>query len=78
MVRQGQAVAHPFDLSCVGTQPGPAALLARRGHDRRLLGRQHRPHRHRPELNLYDQNWPIWTYQPQLPPAKFVHNQISR
>ncbi len=25
-----------------------------------------------PELNLYDAHWPIWTYQAQLPPAKFV------
>jgi glucose-1-phosphate adenylyltransferase len=25
-----------------------------------------------PELDLYDQRWPIWTEQPQLPPAKFV------
>ena len=31
-----------------------------------------------PELNLYDQNWPILTYQPQLPPAKFVFNQDHR
>jgi glucose-1-phosphate adenylyltransferase len=31
-----------------------------------------------PLLNLYDTNWPIWTYQPQLPPAKFVHNQEDR
>jgi glucose-1-phosphate adenylyltransferase len=29
-------------------------------------------------LNLYDTNWPIWTYQQQLPPAKFVHNQPDR
>lgn len=27
-----------------------------------------------PELNLYDKEWPIWTYQEQLPPAKFVFN----
>jgi len=27
-----------------------------------------------PELNLYDQTWPILTYQAQLPPAKFVFN----
>ena len=27
-----------------------------------------------PQLDLYDTSWPIWTYQPQLPPAKFVHN----
>ena len=26
----------------------------------------------KPELNLYDRDWPIWTYQPQYPPAKFV------
>ncbi|MDH5614899.1 MAG: sugar phosphate nucleotidyltransferase, partial [Gammaproteobacteria bacterium] len=25
-----------------------------------------------PELNLYDRNWPFWTYQTQHPPAKFV------
>jgi glucose-1-phosphate adenylyltransferase len=25
-----------------------------------------------PELNLYDDNWPIWTHQEQLPPAKFI------
>jgi len=25
-----------------------------------------------PELNLYDSEWPIWTYQEQSPPAKFV------
>jgi len=28
-----------------------------------------------PDLNLYDRKWPIWTYQEQLPPAKFVFNQ---
>jgi len=26
-----------------------------------------------PELDLYDQEWPICTLQPQLPPAKFIH-----
>ena len=25
-----------------------------------------------PELNLYDREWPIWTFQEQQPPAKFV------
>ena len=25
-----------------------------------------------PALNIYDKEWPIWTYQEQLPPAKFV------
>jgi glucose-1-phosphate adenylyltransferase len=31
-----------------------------------------------PELNLYDQLWPIWTYQEQLPPAKFVFDDPHR
>jgi glucose-1-phosphate adenylyltransferase len=31
-----------------------------------------------PELNLYDQSWPIWTYQAQLPPAKFVFDDDNR
>lgn len=31
-----------------------------------------------PELNLYDSNWPIWTYQEQLPPAKFVFDDDNR
>jgi glucose-1-phosphate adenylyltransferase len=31
-----------------------------------------------PELNMYDTEWPIWTYQEQLPPAKFVFDQEER
>ncbi|MCB1763050.1 MAG: glucose-1-phosphate adenylyltransferase [Gammaproteobacteria bacterium] len=31
-----------------------------------------------PELNLYDSEWPILTYQGQLPPAKFVFNDDDR
>jgi glucose-1-phosphate adenylyltransferase len=31
-----------------------------------------------PELNLYDDKWPIWTYQEQLPPAKFVLDDPGR
>ena len=31
-----------------------------------------------PELNLYDSEWPIWTYQEQMPPAKFVFDDDNR
>ena len=31
-----------------------------------------------PELNLYDKAWPIWTYQEQSPPAKFVFDDPDR
>src|SRR5690606_36984259 len=31
-----------------------------------------------PELDLYDESWPIWTHQEQVPPAKFVFNDDNR
>jgi len=31
-----------------------------------------------PELNLYDRDWPIWTYQEQFPPAKFIFDDEDR
>ena len=32
----------------------------------------------KPELNIYDQDWPIWTYQIQQPPAKFILDEDGR
>jgi glucose-1-phosphate adenylyltransferase len=32
----------------------------------------------KPDLNLYDKTWPIWTYQAQTPPAKFVFDNDDR
>lgn len=31
-----------------------------------------------PELNLYDDSWPVWTYQDQTPAAKFVLDEEGR
>jgi glucose-1-phosphate adenylyltransferase len=31
-----------------------------------------------PELNLYDEEWPIWTHQEQIPPAKFIFDDDDR
>jgi len=31
-----------------------------------------------PELDLYDQKWPVWTNQEQLPPAKFAFDDDER
>nr|WHW29813.1 putative glucose-1-phosphate adenylyltransferase [uncultured bacterium] len=31
-----------------------------------------------PRLNLYDPDWPLWTYQEQSPPAKFVYDSDER
>lgn len=32
----------------------------------------------KPDLNLYNQRWPVWTYQPHLPPAKFVFDDTGK
>jgi glucose-1-phosphate adenylyltransferase len=77
-VRLGQAAAHPFGLSCVlnGESAEPywrdvGTVDAYWDANIDLTATE-------PKLNLYDRRWPIWTYQPQLPPAKFVHNQDDR
>ena len=31
-----------------------------------------------PALDLYDRDWPIWTYAEIVPPAKFVHDEPGR
>ena len=77
-VRRGHAVAHPFDLSCVGNKPGAQAYWRDVGTIDAYWDANIDLTATDPELNLYDRHWPIWTYQPQLPPAKFVHNQDDR
>ncbi|MGH8286758.1 MAG: glucose-1-phosphate adenylyltransferase [Steroidobacteraceae bacterium] len=32
----------------------------------------------KPELNIYDEDWPIWTHQVQQPPAKFILDEEGR
>ena len=73
-VKEGVAVAHPFGDSCVTTDPqhrhywrdvGTIDAYWEANIDLTAV---------EPTLDLYDTNWPIWTYQEQLPPAKFVFN----
>lgn len=78
MVRAGVAVAHPFEMSCVGTKPGLEPYWRDVGTIDAYWDANIDLTATDPLLNLYDTNWPIWTYQPQLPPAKFVHNADDR
>ena len=78
MVKAGVAVAHPFELSCVSGRPGLAPYWRDVGTIDAYWDANIDLTATEPLLNLYDTNWPIWTYQPQLPPAKFVHNQDDR
>ena len=77
-VRNGQASAHPFELSCVSTRHGEAPYWRDVGTIDAYWDANIDLTATDPLLNLYDKRWPIWTYQEQLPPAKFVHNQDDR
>jgi glucose-1-phosphate adenylyltransferase len=78
LVKAGKAVAHPFELSCVGGVPGQAPYWRDVGTIDAYWDANMDLTATEPLLNLYDTKWPIWTYQQQLPPAKFVHNQDDR
>jgi glucose-1-phosphate adenylyltransferase len=77
-VKEGCAVAHPFELSCVGQRQGFEPYWRDVGTIDAYWDANIDLTATDPLLNLYDTRWPIWTYQPQLPPAKFVHNADDR
>ena len=78
LVRNGQALAHPFSMSCVRTHPDDPPYWRDVGTIDAYWDANIDLTATVPMLDLYDTHWPIWTYQPQLPPAKFVHNQPDR
>lgn len=78
VVREGQALAHPFSMSCVRDGPEQQAYWRDVGTIDAYWSANIDLTATVPELNLYDTSWPIWTYQEQLPPAKFVHNMGDR
>lgn len=77
-VKAGRAAAHPFELSCVGRRMGSQPYWRDVGTIDAYWDANMDLTATDPFLNLYDTRWPIWTYQPQLPPAKFVHNAQDR
>ncbi|WP_042303072.1 glucose-1-phosphate adenylyltransferase [Paraburkholderia kururiensis] len=80
VVTQGEALAHPFSLSCVSTRsPDPSApAVEPYWRDVGTVDAYWSANLDLastiPALDLYDRNWPIWTHQEQLPPAKFVRD----
>ncbi len=77
-VLDGNAAAHPFDLSAVGTRRNEEPYWRDVGTVDAYWDANIDLTATDPKLNLYDTRWPIWTYQAQLPPAKFVHNEPGR
>ena len=77
LISRARVYAHRFAESCVGAKDGlnywrdVGTIDAYWEANMELT-------RVTPELNMYDVNWPIWTYQEQLPPAKFIFNDVGR
>jgi glucose-1-phosphate adenylyltransferase len=78
LVKHGKAVAHRFTESCVRSgseresywrDVGTLDAYWEANIDLTAI---------EPLLDLYDRDWPIWTYAEITPPAKFVHEEIGR
>ena len=78
LVRRGLAVAHSFDESCVKTTPEADSYWRDVGTIDSYWAANLDLVMPVPSLDIYDPNWPIWTYQQQLPPAKFVFDDDNR
>ncbi len=77
-VAEQQALAHPFSMSAVANPPYSRAYWRDVGTVDAYWSANLDLATTTPELNMYDKDWPIWTYQEQLPPAKFVHEEEGR
>jgi len=77
-VAEGQAQAHPFSMSCIPNPPHTEPYWRDVGTVDAFWAANLDLASTDPALNMYDRNWPIWTYQEQLPPAKFVHDLEGR
>ncbi|SFN11347.1 glucose-1-phosphate adenylyltransferase [Formivibrio citricus] len=73
-VSEGRAFAHPFSLSCVTSGDGSQCYWRDVGTVDAYWAANLDLASVMPELDVYDRSWPIWTYQEQLPPAKFVQD----
>jgi len=76
-VKRYRSYAHSFSDSCVG-DPGKPAYWRDVGTLDALWEANMDLVQVNPQLNLYDDSWPIWTWQPQSPPAKFVFDSDER
>jgi glucose-1-phosphate adenylyltransferase len=78
LVSRRLAVAHSFENSCVKTTPEAEAYWRDVGTIDSYWSANIDLVMPVPSLDIYDRNWPIWTYQQQLPPAKFVFDEDDR
>ncbi|HEY0885680.1 MAG TPA: glucose-1-phosphate adenylyltransferase [Ramlibacter sp.] len=72
VVREDNVLAHPLNLSSVPYETRDRPYWRDVGTVDAFWAANLDLASDMPELNIYDREWPIWTYQEQLPPAKFV------
>ncbi|MCJ8234498.1 glucose-1-phosphate adenylyltransferase [Aeromonas veronii] len=75
VVREGTAYAHPFGMSCVGCNAEKRPYWRDVGTVDSFWEANMDLASVTPELDIYDQDWPIWTSQTMTPPAKFVQDR---
>ncbi|PZX14803.1 glucose-1-phosphate adenylyltransferase [Celeribacter halophilus] len=77
IVSKGKAQAHRFTESCVRHPEAPAYW-----RDVGTIDAYWKANidltDFTPELDLWDRDWPIWTYSENTPPAKFIHDRPDR
>ncbi len=78
IVKHGTAVAHYFSRSCVRSRAEASAYWRDVGTLDSYWEANIDLTAIVPQLDLFDQNWPIWTFAEISPPAKFVHDQETR
>ncbi len=78
LVQHGKAVAHRFASSCVRSSSETQAYWRDVGTVDAYWDANIDLTDVVPALDLFDHDWPIWTYAEVTPPAKFVHNEAGR
>ena len=78
LVKGGKAVAHHFERSCVRSTAEAASYWRDVGTVDAYFSANIDLTDVVPDLDLYDKDWPIWTFAEMTAPAKFVHDLDGR
>ena len=78
IVKNGKAQAHRFTKSCVRSEGEEEAYWRDVGTIDAYMEANLDLTSFEPALNLYDSEWPIWTYSELAPGAKFIHDEVGR
>jgi glucose-1-phosphate adenylyltransferase len=78
LVKNGRAVAHRFSRSCVRSPTEEQSYWRDVGTIDAYWEANIDLTDVVPALDLFDRDWPIWTYSEITPPTKFVHDEIGR